>query len=125
PVEHSEMLDDLHVMNILLKKFSRHIGKIFWNSGQLYIFAPLDFVFNIFASPGGFHLLNHQSNRFAVCVIKRAVSLFLVIVGHLHTKVPAAGMDDDIETSVIISIYFNEVIPSPESSNTSGCPKNI
>ena len=41
----------------------------------------------------------------------------LIIFSHLLAEIAAARMDDEIEFSVIVAVYFNKVIAAAQGSN--------
>ena len=47
PVEHGEVLDDLHVVDILLKQLPGHIGQGFGDAGLLEVFQLLEFFLDL------------------------------------------------------------------------------
>ena len=54
PAEHGKVLDDLHVVDILLKQLPGHIGQPLGNAGLLGIFQLLSFFLNFLSCPSAF-----------------------------------------------------------------------
>ena len=125
PVEHGEVLDDLHVVDILLKQLSGHIGQGLGDVGLLEVFQFLQFFLDLLLPALRFHSGNQRLDGGIVSAVEHLIARLLVIAGHLHTQVTAAGVNHDVEISLVVLVHLNEVVPTTQRTDAFFRPEEI
>lgn len=112
-VEHGELLDDLHVMDILVKEFSRYIRQCFGDIGLFKIFSLLQLFLDLFSPAFRLHLRDESLDGGVVGAVEDLVARFLIVTSHLHPQVAATRMNHQIEVPCIILIHLNKMVAAP------------
>ena len=125
PVEHGEVLDDLHIVDILLKQFSRHISESLGDVGLLDVFQFLQFFLDLLLPALCLHLGHQRLQGGIISTVEYLIARLLVIAGHLYTQVTAAGVDHDVEISLVVLVHLDEVVPTAQRTDAFFCPEEI
>ena len=112
-VEHGELLDDLHVMDILVKEFSRYIRQCFGDIGLFKIFRFFSSFGSLFPGLSRLHLRDESLDGGVVGAVEDLVARFLIVTSHLHPQVAATRMNHQIEVPCIILIHLNKMVAAP------------
>ena len=60
-----------------------------------------------------------------MCIRDSLIARLLVIAGHLYTQVTAAGVDHDVEISLVVLVHLDEVVPTAQRTDAFFCPEEI
>ena len=60
-----------------------------------------------------------------VSAVEHLIARLLVIAGHLHTQVTAAGVNHDVEISLVVLVHLNEVVPTTQRTDAFFRPEEI
>ena len=86
PVEHGEVLDDLHVVDILLKQLSGHIGQGLGDVGLLEVFQFLQFFLDFLLPTLRLHLSHQRLKGHIIGTVEHLVARLLIVAGHLYAQ---------------------------------------
>ena len=92
---------------------------------MLKVFQLLQRFLDLFLPALCFHPGNQGRNGSGICVIEDLIPGFLVIAGHLHSQVTAAGVDHNVEIPLFIFIHLNEVIAAAQGADALFRPQQI
>ena len=106
------MLDDLHVVDILLKQFPGHIGQGLGDTGLLEVFQLLQLFLDLLLPALRLHLGHQGLERGIVGAVEHLIACLLIVAGHLYAQMTAAGVDHDVEVSLIVLVHLDEVVPA-------------
>ena len=79
PVEHGEVLDDLHVVDILLKQFSGNISESLGDTGLLEVFQFLQFFLDFLLPTLRLHLSHQRLKRRIIGTVEHLVARLLIV----------------------------------------------
>ena len=125
PIEHGEVLDDLHVVDILLKQFPGHIGQGFRDTGLFEVFQLLQFFLDFLLPALCLHLSHQRLQGGIVGTVEHLVARLLIVGGHLYAQMTAAGVNHDVEIPFVVLVHLNEMVPATQGADALFCPEQV
>ena len=125
PVEHGEALDDPHVVDVLRKQVPGHIGQGLGDAGLPGVFQPLDLLGNLLLPAFRLHPGDERLDGGVVGAVERLVPRLLVVAGHLHPQAAAAGVNHQVEVSVVVPVHLDEVVAAAQRADAPFRPEQI
>ncbi len=58
-------------------------------------------------------------------MVQDLVARLLIVAGHLHTQMAAAGVDHDVEIPLVVLIHLDEVVSAAQSADAPFRPQQI
>ena len=116
PVVSSELLQDFHIVDIIFKKLSFHIGKGLRNicTNRLLDFWKKSF--NFITAALILQLLNCSPDISIFSMIQLLPGHILIVVCNFKSKVTASRVNYDVKVSSLVAVSLNKVVSSSESS---------
>ena len=70
-----------------------------------------------FSRPSAFIRATSACNGGIVGSVEDLVARLLIIAGHLHAQVTAAGVDHDVQISLIVPVHLDEVVAAAQGAD--------
>lgn len=124
-IHRCEMLCNSHVVDIVIEGPTLNIRKVLRNVRTLCVLEFPDFALDLLL----FALCLEVIDQCSYLYIRGAIELFigktLIVGGDFYAQMATAGMDNEVQSSFIISVNLDEVITTAQSADRLCCAVQV
>jgi len=104
-------------MDVILKQLAFYIGQILRDIQAVLLLQGLDGLLDFLEASLCLQLSDHFLNLILRIAPECTTAFILIVFSHLGTQMTASGVDNQEQSSIFRTIYFNEVVTAAQRTN--------